>query len=95
MIPVIPHFSNECLNVLKIEKFEWPKYNDKLIVDKILKIVVQINGKKRDLIETEKEITEEQLLKKVLEKENLTKYLADRKIKRKIYVPNKLINLII
>ena len=88
MIPVIPHFSNECLNVLKIEKFEWPKYNDKLIVDKI-------HGKKRDLIETEKEITEEQLLKKVLEKENLTKYLADKKIKRKIYVPNKLINLII
>jgi len=95
MIPVIPHFSYECLNNLKTTKIEWPKYNEKIIEDNYVKIVIQINGKKRDLIETEGKISEEELFNKIRENKNLMKYLQDKKIKRKIYIPNKLMNIII
>ena len=47
MIPVIPHFANECLNTIEIEKeIFWPKYDTSLLEEKEIQIVVQINGKK-------------------------------------------------
>ena len=47
MMPVIPHFANECLSLLKInDKIEWPKINKDLLVEEKINFVIQINGKK-------------------------------------------------
>ena len=49
MSPVIPHFTNECLEIIKIKgAVAWPKYNENLIQEDQINIVVQINGKKED-----------------------------------------------
>ena len=96
IMPVIPHFANECLNLLSIKKnIEWPKYNVALLEENFVNIVVQINGKKRGLLKAKKNILENEILENLKKDKTIMKYLSNSKIKKKIYIPNKLINIII
>ena len=95
MAPVIPHFSNECLAALNFNDLNWPKYDDSILKEDNFKIVVQINGKKRGIIKAKKDISENELIDEIQREVTLTKYLKDKKIKRKIYISGKLINIII
>ena len=94
--PLIPHFACESLELFS-EKTEnvWPSYDEKFIKDDFIMYVVQINGKKRGLINSKNDITEEELIKKIMVNKDLNKHLKGKKIKKKIFVPNRLINLII
>ena len=60
-----------------------------------VKIVIQINGKKRGLIETNKDISEEKLFEIINNDETITKYFNEKNVKRKIYIKDKLMNIII
>ena len=94
MIPIIPHFANECLKKINFDKIFWPEYDETLLVEDVIPYVIQINGKKRAIIEAKRDILDEDLLKLVLQTKNLNKYLSEEKIKKKIFVPNRLINII-
>ena len=93
--PIIPHFSNECMNLLNLEEMNWPKYDESQLIENKVKIVVQINGKKRALIETNRDISEQDLTKIINNDKALKKYLDNQTIKRKIFIKNKLMNIII
>ena len=94
--PIIPHFAFECLKGMDInEELEWPKYDKKQLIENIIPFVVQINGKKRDLIKIKRDAKEEDVIKIILNQENVKKYLNNKEIKKKIFVPNRLINIII
>ena len=94
--PVIPHFSSECLKLLGEEKsLKWPEFDQALLEEEFVNIVIQINGKKRGIIKAKKNIENEELIEKVKKEKNVMKYLEGLNIKKKIYVPNKLINIII
>ncbi len=96
MIPIIPHFANECLHKVLIEQsVSWPTYEDKYLVEKEVNIVVQINGKKRDLLKAKINIDENDLFDVIKNNEKLDKYLTGQQIKKKIYIKNKLMNIII
>ena len=96
ILPIIPHFSNECLDLLGVkESAKWPKYDESIIEEDFVNVVVQINGKKRGLIKAKKDIGENEVLESIKKESNIAKYLNNLKIKKKIYIPNKLINLII
>ncbi|MDC1014568.1 leucine--tRNA ligase [Candidatus Pelagibacter sp.] len=96
IMPIIPHFSNECLNIInKNYQLRWPAYDNSLLVENETNIVIQINGKKRGLIKTNLNIDEEELLKLINKDSNLVKYFINKKIKKKIFIKNKLINIII
>ena len=96
MIPIIPHFSNECLEMInKNNKKVWPKYDEELTKEDLNLIVVQINGKKRGLIEAKQSMDEDALNKLIFADEKITKYLENKEIKKKIYIKDKLINIII
>ncbi len=95
IMPVIPHFSNECLSLINSKNYKWPEYDPTLLKEEKINIVVQINGKKRGLINTTPDLTEENLFDMINNNEKLNKYLSNQKIKRKIYIKNKLINIII
>ena len=88
-------FSNECLEALNIKNQEWPTYDENILKEENVKIVLQINGKKRGLISAKTEIEENTLLELIKKDAVLSKYLKDKLIKRKIYIKNKLINIII
>jgi len=96
MIPVIPHFANECLNTIEIEKgILWPKYDTSLFEEKEIQIVVQINGKKRGILIANKDTNEDQLIDIIKNEEKINKHLTNMNIKKKIFIKNKLINLIV
>ena len=95
MTPVIPHFANECMEILKIKEIKWPEYDESKLKEDIVNIVIQFNGKKRGLIETDLNTTEKDLIQKINKDEKLIKYLDNKNIKKTIYIKNKLINIII
>ena len=96
LIPILPHLSSEIIEKLNLnEEIVWPKYDDKILIEENIAYVVQINGKKRALIETDKNINEDNLLKLISNNSSIKKYIDNKQIKRKIFVPGKLINIIV
>jgi leucyl-tRNA synthetase len=96
MSPVIPHITSECLQEMgEKTNVVWPKVDKKYIEKTSLQIVVQINGKKRGLFETDKEMNEKQIIDVIKLMPLYKKYFNNVKVTRTIYVKNKLINLII
>ena len=95
MTPILPHFANECLSIIKFQNFKWPDFNEAMLKDEIVNIVIQINGKKRGLVQTKPNIIEEKLFEIIKNDEKVMKYLDQKKIKRKIYIKDKLLNIII
>ena len=96
MVPIIPHFALECIekNNFKSEQY-WPSFNENLLIEDELKYVIQINGKKRALIEAKRDISENNLLKQIKKDINLKKYLENKKFNKIIFIKNKLMNIII
>ena len=58
-------------------------------------LVIQVNGKKRDLIKFKKNTQEKDVTKKVLSNSKAKKYLENKKIMKTIHVKNKIINYIV
>ena len=96
MSPVIPHFSNECISLLNNNiEVKWPDVDKKVIIEENIKFVVQINGKTRGVIDTKRQSSENDLIEMIKKDLSLNKYLKNKDIKRKIFIPNKLINIIL
>ena len=96
MSPVLPHFTSECLEELKCDnKFDWPKIDKKISIVENYNIVVQINGKKRNIINTNLNMDEKTLINEIKKNSKTNKFLKNKNISRVIHIKNKLINLII
>ena len=96
MNPVVPHLTSECIQNFNLEtNISWPEINKKYLNAKKYNIVIQINGKKRALITTEKELEKEDLLKSIKNNKEITKFLKEKQIIKTIFIKNKLINLIL
>ena len=96
MMPLVPHFASECLEDLKItSKVEWPIADKKILMSEKIDMVIQVNGKKRSIINCKKEISEDSLIKLIKDDKKLDKFIKNKKIVRSIFIKNKLINLIV
>ena len=97
MMPILPHLSNECFESIinEKDKIEWPNYDEKYIKEQVTTVVIQINGKKRGLVNTKLDLLEDDIIKLIKDDKNLNKYLINKEIKKKIYIKNKLMNIII
>ena len=93
--PIIPHLTNEAFKEIGRDKISWPNYDENLIIEDIITFVIQINGKKRGTLEVNMNVLEEEILKKINQDKKLKKYLNEKEIKKKIFIPNKLMNIII
>jgi len=94
LLPLVPHLAHECLEKTN-KKFYWPKYDSKLLQEKDCKIVVQVNGKKRGILEMPINSKESTIIEKSKKIDNVLKYLENLTIVKSIYIKNKLINFII
>ena len=93
--PVIPHFVSECFEDLQVkEVIKWPDYKKELLENNEVSFVVQINGKKRALLKVRKDISETELLEIIKKDKISSKYLFNLKIKKIIFVKNRLINVL-
>ena len=95
MLPFVPHLANECLELHGCKTVnQWPSIN-KNIGSEIIKFAVQINGKTRDIIEIEANLSEAQINNIVNKSSKAKKYLLDKKIIKTIFINNKIINYIV
>jgi len=103
--PFAPHICEEIwMNFLKIKTQKgkkllvlekWPDFDPSKITSANAKIVVQINGKFRATIEVKQDSTEDVVEKEAVKNELVSKWLENKKIIKKIFVPNKIINFVI
>lgn len=82
-------------NDFSIFNFSWPKFDEKKIIEKTIMLPIQINGKKRDVIEINVEWTQQEIEKIAFESKNVLTWIKDKKILKKIYIKNKILNLIV
>ncbi|MDA3840034.1 MAG: class I tRNA ligase family protein [Patescibacteria group bacterium] len=108
LAPFAPHLAEEIwssfaeasddksdkINSFVIEQ-KWPKYNPELIIDKKFNLVLQVNGKVRDMIEVDADISEEEAKKLARENEKVLKWIADKEVVKVIFVKGKLVNMVV
>ena len=95
LLPILPHISSECLEDIECkEEINWPLVNQKYLTKDNAKIVIQINGKKRSLIEVIIDENEKNILNIIKNDEKLNKFLKNKIIVKTIYIKNKLLNII-
>ena len=97
--PFIPHLASECWEKIDKEsmllKNEWPQFNESLIKDDMVNIVIQVNGKKRAMIEAKINEKDEKVIQNCLEIDNVKKFVSGKNILKKVYVKNKLVNFVV
>ena len=94
-IPIIPHFANECLSdINQKENIKWPDYDKSALEKNEIKFVIQINGKKRAILNTNKDIDQNDLLKIVKEDKAIFRYLDKKETKKIIFIKNRLLNIL-
>ena len=94
--PVIPHFTSECISEIDSSLvISWPEIDKKLLEEENIQIVIQVNGKKRNMLTIKKDSPEEGIINKINEQKLINKYLESGKIIKTIYVKNRLINYIV
>ena len=95
MNPFIPHFSNECLNTINESQIKWPKISKEDLIEEDINFVIQINGKKRAILKVKRDVVEKEILEIIKLNSEIEKFLKDQTIKKSIFVPNRLINIIL
>jgi leucyl-tRNA synthetase len=98
LAPFVPHISQELWSILakgSVHKQKWPIYDKKLIKESKVLIIIQVNGKVRGKMEVESFLTKEEIEKLALENEKVVKWLEGKKIKKVIFVPGRLINIVV
>jgi leucyl-tRNA synthetase len=97
--PIAPHLAEECWEYLgekdSVVKAKWPEYDEALVVDDVMKIGVQINGKVRGDIELSVEADEDVAMKLAKDNAAVAKYLDSGKILKVIYVKGRILNIIV
>ncbi|MGB9608960.1 MAG: class I tRNA ligase family protein, partial [Minisyncoccia bacterium] len=99
MYPFAPHFSQELWQDLGNETYidfeKWPEYDENIILEEKIKLIVQINGKVKNILETNKGLTENEALNIAISNEKIKKVIGNNQPKKIIYVPDKVLNIII
>jgi len=96
IMPVMPHLANECLEKFNFnEIIKWPAIDKKYLQKNNVHIVIQVNGKKRGILETKKNIQEDDLINEIKDKKLIIKYLDNVVMVKTIYIKDRLINFIV
>jgi leucyl-tRNA synthetase len=101
--PFAPHLAEELFSKLmaaqtpppSLSYQPWPKFDPALLEESTLEIPVQINGKLRDRITVPADFTEVDIQAAALTSDKIKQFLGDAAIKKVIYIPKKLVNIVI
>lgn len=93
--PILPHMAEEIWektgHEFSVHTQKWPEIDESLLEDDIIEIPVQVNGKLRGKVEVSSDATQEDVEKIVLE----SQILGDVEVKKLIYVPKKIVSVVV
>lgn len=99
MAPITPHISEELWEKLGhtdgVAYAPWPTYDESLLHEDEVEIVVQIMGKKRANIMVPVNATQDDVLALAQQEQRVQEYIAGKQIVKVIYVPNRLLNIVV
>jgi len=99
LAPIVPHICHELWAALGRETAlldeTWPAHDPDALVQESVQIVVQVNGKVRGRIEVAADADESSVEAAALAEPNVARFVADKAIRKRIVVPNKLVNLVV
>ena len=73
----------------------WPEYDETLLAEEMITIAIQIDGKLRDTVQVKKGTPEEKIKEVVLNSEKIKRHLGGQKIKKFIYIKDRLTNIVV
>lgn len=98
LAPLAPHLAEELWQGLGhdtcLVQEPWPAHDEALCVDSVVEVPVQVNGKIRARLELSREATEEEAKKAALEHEGVVAAIAGKPLRKVIYVPGRILNLV-
>jgi len=99
LAPFAPFITEELWQQLghqeNVHAAQWPEYKEEALKKDEITIVIQVNGKVRDKINIAADVSEEEVKARVMEEEKIQSYLEDGNLVKTIYIPKKLVNLVI
>ena len=97
--PITPHICQEISDVLNLQKFykkvSWPEVDKNFLESDTALVIIQINGKVRKKIEVDIDTPQEEIEKIATDLDEIKKYIENKKIKKIIYIQNKLVNIVV
>jgi leucyl-tRNA synthetase len=97
--PYIPHITEEIWQLLGnktlLAEEKWPEFDEKYLAKDYNKIAIQINGKLRLVKEFASNIQKEDLEREILDLDIVKSYISGKEVKKIIFVPGKLLNIVI
>jgi leucyl-tRNA synthetase len=99
MNPFVPHLAQEIWERLGhttfLDKESWPEYDPSFLEDDVVTVIIQVNGKSRDMIQVGRGLSEAEVTREALAREKVQVHLGGKAIRRTIYVAEKLINFVL
>lgn len=99
LAPFAPHIAEELWSDLgrtdSVHVDHWPTWDEKFLVADVITVVVQINGKMRAKLDVAADVSEEEVTKLALEHERVIEHIGVKKPAKVIYVPGRLINIVV
>ncbi len=97
--PLAPHIAEELWEQrggpFSVHQQAWPEFDESLVVEETVEIVVQVNGKVRDRVTLPVDASEDDALARALESERVRNWVEEKEPRRVIYVPGKLLNIVV
>ncbi|MBC7459649.1 class I tRNA ligase family protein, partial [Candidatus Saccharibacteria bacterium] len=99
LAPIAPHIADELWSQLGgqglIQHTAWPVWDDSLIIEDVISIAVQVNGKLRGEISIAKDTNPELIKAQALAHDNVAKFIGEQKPSKIIYVPGRLVSIVL
>ena len=99
LCPIAPHLCEEIWERVGGEGFlsmsSWPVYEESKTVDATVKVGVQVNGKLRGVVELPADCSKEEAMKLASQDDKIKAFLEGKSIVKEIYVPNKIVNIVV
>ncbi|MCD6519423.1 MAG: leucine--tRNA ligase [Anaerolineae bacterium] len=99
LAPIMPHVTEELWERIggpySVHTQSWPKYDEELARDEVITLVVQVNGRVRARLQVPADIPEDEAKKAALEQPNVRRHIAGKEIVKEIYVPGRLVNIVV
>ena len=97
--PIVPHIAEELWTKLghvgSIAYAKWPTYDESKLVENVVEIVVQVNGKVRQHLQVAKDASREELQTLALNDDKIKQELTGKEVKKVIAVPGKLVSIVV
>jgi leucyl-tRNA synthetase len=99
LAPFVPHFAEECWERLghteSVFEARWPAWDEGLVVEDRVEVVVQVNGKTRSKVSVARDAGEETVVAAALRDAAVARFVEGKGVRKRVYVANRLLNLVV